>query len=142
MVVAGCTISQAINYDPSANVDDGSCDTATNGILDNNEVDTSNGYTYVPDDSFEKRLINLGYDNVLDNYVLTDEIINVTSLEVDNFSVNSQKIQDLTGIEDFAALEYLYCQSNWITELDLSNNLNLKNLSCNNNDLTSLVVAS
>ena len=134
----GCTNITAWNYDSLANVDDGSCDTATNGILDNNEVDTSNGYTYVPDDSFEKRLINLGYDNVLDNYVLTDEIINVTSLEVDNFSVNSQKIQDLTGIEDFAALQYLECGMNEITSLDLSQNITLSSVNCADNQLTSL----
>ena len=27
--------------------------------------------TYVPDDNFEQELINLGYDNVLDDYVNT-----------------------------------------------------------------------
>ena len=30
--------------------------------------------TYVPDDNFEQALINLGYDNVLDNYVNTSNI--------------------------------------------------------------------
>ena len=29
------------------------------------------GYTYVPDDNFEQALIDLGYDDVLDDYVLT-----------------------------------------------------------------------
>ena len=34
--------------------------------------------TYVPDDNFEQELINLGYDNVLDDYVLTANINTVT----------------------------------------------------------------
>jgi len=46
--------------------------------------------TYVPDDNFEQKLINLGYDNVLDDYVLTASINTVT-----NLNVNSQNISDL-----------------------------------------------
>ena len=34
--------------------------------------------TYVPDDAFEQELINLGYDNVLDDSVLTASIDTVT----------------------------------------------------------------
>ena len=52
--------------------------------------------TYVPDDNFEQALINLGYDNVLDDYVLMSSIDTVISLLVFN-----QNISDLTGIEDF-----------------------------------------
>ena len=40
------------------------------------------GYTFVPDDNFEQALIDLGYDDVLDNYVVTDNISGVTSLDV------------------------------------------------------------
>ena len=36
--------------------------------------------TYVPDDNFEQELINLGYDNILDNYVTTSSIDTVTLL--------------------------------------------------------------
>ena len=36
--------------------------------------------TYVPDDNFEQTLINLGYDNVLDDYVTTANISNVPQL--------------------------------------------------------------
>ena len=38
--------------------------------------------TYVPDDNFEQALINLGYDNILDNYVQTANIDTVTYLLV------------------------------------------------------------
>jgi len=33
--------------------------------------------TYVPDDNFEQALIDLGYDDVLDDYVLTANISGV-----------------------------------------------------------------
>jgi len=38
--------------------------------------------TYVPDDNFEQRLIVLGLDDVLDNYVLTSNISGVTHLDI------------------------------------------------------------
>ena len=58
--------------------------------------------TYIPDDNFEQVLINAGYDNVLDDYVLTSNINSITSL-----NVNSLNIHNLTGIEDFINLNYL-----------------------------------
>ena len=39
-------------------------------------------YTYVPDDAFEQRLINLGYDDTLDNQVRTTTIRQITSLDL------------------------------------------------------------
>ena len=38
--------------------------------------------TYVPDDVFESRLIQLGYDNILDDYVQTAAIDTITALFV------------------------------------------------------------
>ena len=56
--------------------------------------------TYVPDDNFEQALIDLGYDDVIDDYVLTANISGVTTLYV-----GSKEIADLMGIEAFTALE-------------------------------------
>ena len=90
--------------------------------------------TYVPDDNFEQALIDLGHDSApLDDYVPTDNISSLTTLNIEN-----KGISDLTGIEDFTALEYLYCSENDLTGLDLSNNTSLLYLDCNNNNLTSL----
>ena len=55
-----------------------------------------NLYTYVPDDNFEQRLIDLGFDDVLDDYVLTENINSVEDLYI-----NNSNISNLTGIEDF-----------------------------------------
>ena len=93
--------------------------------------------TYVPDDNFEQKLINLGYDNVLNNYVATTNINTVTSL-----NINSLSISDLTGIEDFIALTYLGCYSNQLTSLDVSANTALILLYCEDNQLTSLDVSN
>jgi hypothetical protein len=100
------------------------------------------GTTYVPDDNFEQALINLGYDNYLDNYVYTANIDTITTLDI-----SAQSISYLTGIEDFTALTYLDCSDNgingspfgggnpWIT----TNLPNLTYLDCSNNYFISMI---
>ncbi|WKK66348.1 LamG-like jellyroll fold domain-containing protein [Lutimonas zeaxanthinifaciens] len=92
--------------------------------------------TYVPDDNFEKALINLGLDDILDDYVLTSKINNIKILEIPNLNIS-----DLTGIEDFVSLEDLWCSDNNITSVDVSNLKNLKQLTISRNRLTSLDVS-
>ena len=89
--------------------------------------------TYVPDDNFEQRLIDLGYDDVLDDYVLTANIIGVTDLDI-----QYQSIADVTGLEDFASLQYFNCNTNQISILNFHPNVNLGDLVCRNNPLTEL----
>jgi len=79
----------------------------------------------VPDDNFEQALIDLGYDDVLDNQVLKENIQDVTIL-----NIPSRNIENLTGIEDFTALEELDCGFNKLNNLDVSQNINLKKLIC------------
>jgi len=93
--------------------------------------------TYVPDDNFEQALIDLGYDDVMDDYVLTANISGVTSLDV-----GEKEISDLTGIAGFTALTSLSCDNNQLTALDVSNNTALTNLHCGNNQLTTLDVSN
>lgn len=94
---------------------------------------SENQYTYVPDNNFEQALIDLGYDDVLDNYVNTSAIDTIIELHITN-----QLISDLTGIENFLQLTYLDCRYNSLTSLDVSNNFNLENLFCNNNQITDI----
>ena len=89
--------------------------------------------TYVPDDNFEQELMNLGLDWVFDDYVETAGIDTITYL-----NITSSSIADLTGIEDFIALRELFCYSNQILFLDLSNNTQLFEVSCSNNLLMSI----
>jgi len=115
--------------------------------------------TLIPDANFEGALINLGYDTgTPDGSVPTANISGVT-----NLYIAYKFISDLTGIEDFAALDTLQCQlnlltslnvtqntaltyftcfNNLLTNLDVSNNTALGTLSCGNNQLTSLDVSN
>lgn len=94
-------------------------------------------YSYIPDDNFEQALIDLGYDSGSPNdYVLFDNIKNIKVLNLKN-----KNIENLTGIEDFIALEELDCGNNNLTDLNISSNMALTHLSCFNNNLTSLNVS-
>ena len=67
------------------------------------------------------------------NYLTESEVAGCTTL-----SMNSKSISSLKGIRFFPALEKLYCSSNNLTELDLSDNTELTELYCSNNKLTKL----
>ena len=58
---------------------------------------------------------------------------------IDCFNLN---IYDLTGIEDFTNLNYLECNNNQLTSLDVSQNTYLNELYCYNNQLTSLDISN
>jgi len=91
-------------------------------------------FTFVPDDNFEQALIDLGYDSgPLDNYVLTSNIKNVTSIDISHRNIN-----DLTGIGDFVSLESLHCRENHLLILDVSQIATLRVLDCAVNPLISL----
>ena len=79
--------------------------------------------TFIHDDNFEQALINLGYDNVLDDSVLTANIYPVTVL-----NVSAQNISDFTGIEDFMNMDAFNFGGNLITSIDLSNNIKLDSI--------------
>ncbi|MDC0204305.1 hypothetical protein OAJ65_00755 [Flavobacteriales bacterium] len=91
--------------------------------------------TYVPDDNFEQELINLDLDIIFDDSVLTASIDTVTYLDIANSSIT-----DLTGIENFFSLTQLFCHSNQIDSINLSNNTQLFEVNCNYNQLVSLDV--
>ncbi|MCS5646199.1 MAG: hypothetical protein NZ838_08755, partial [Candidatus Marinimicrobia bacterium] len=93
--------------------------------------------TYVPDNNFEQALIDAGYDDALDDSVLTATISTVGSLYLEN-----KNISDLTGIEDFSNLSILRVHSNGLTSIDVSNIPLLTYLHLQDNDLTSLDVSN
>ncbi|WP_179021437.1 T9SS type A sorting domain-containing protein [Winogradskyella forsetii] len=89
--------------------------------------------TYVPDDIFEQYLIDQGYDTVLDNYVTTDNLTSVTSVDL-----NGTNVTDLSGIGDFLALTTLNVSSTLILTLDVTKNTALTLLNANDTALSSI----
>jgi gliding motility-associated-like protein len=98
-------------------------------------------YTQIPDPEFEGFLIYSGYDSGnIDGKVLTSNINSIKDIYFYPGAANIN-IKDLTGIEDFKALEKLNCINCNLTSLDLSKNIALTELICENNKLTSLNVS-
>jgi|TARA_R110000787_G_scaffold243400_1_gene349317 hypothetical protein len=89
--------------------------------------------TYIPDDNFEQRLIDLGYDDILDDYVLTANISGITNLDI-----QYQNISDATGLQDFASLGGFNCDNNQISNLNFHPNSNLNFFICQNNPISNL----
>ena len=67
----------------------------------------------IPDINFENKLIQLGYDNVLDGQIGFNDNVYVLDL-------SGALIQDLAGIEAFPNLCILDVSYNLLTEIDLS----------------------
>lgn len=86
--------------------------------------------TYVPDDNFERALIDMGYDDKMDDFVLTANISMVEELDLSGLEIHG-----LTGIEGFAALEALSCSDNLIKSLDMTRNVKLGMLKAENNEI-------
>ncbi len=100
-------------------------------------VTIDNSCTAIPDSNFEKALIDLGYDNVIDGKVLNSNISSVVNLDV-----SSKNISDMTGIQAFTSLQSLQCSSNYfLNNLDVTGLTSLLSLKCFETSLTSLNVS-
>ncbi|WP_026934278.1 hypothetical protein [Christiangramia echinicola] len=85
--------------------------------------------TYVPDDGFEEFLIDSGFDHVMDDYVLSENIYSVEYLYMEDYYYGS--FNDMTGIEDFKSLKFLQIigyHSDNLRSIDLSGNTNLEGI--------------
>ncbi len=98
--------------------------------------DEPNPIVTIPDNNFLSALIDLGVDANRDGIISPEEAEVIKSLEIRDFSIT-----DMTGIEAFVNLENLNCGENQLTSLDVSNNTALKELFCFSNQLTSLDVS-
>lgn len=96
--------------------------------------------TFIPDPEFESYLINEGIDTdgIINGQVLTADIEDELLLMI---GPNPQ-LNDLTGIEGFASLEELYLYQVDVSELNLSQNLALTQLSMDDMSLNSLDITN
>jgi len=123
-IIASCFDETALNYDDTQYDE-------TQYILVNEGC--FNGLTYIPDDAFEQHLINLGFDDVMDNYMSTYTAQNISQLFINNLDV-----YDLTGIEDFEILNYVSLYNLPIDSINLSSNTNLQNVFIHNTNVNYL----
>ena len=86
---------------------------------------------HFPDDTFRLYVSSFDFNN--DDNFTESEISAINSIYVSN-----QNITSLTGIEYFENLEYLSCDNNNISTLDLSNNKKLIHVICSYNEITYL----
>ena len=103
------------------------------GLISYNESSIYQDRTYIPDDNFEQAIIDLGFDDVLDDYVLTSNIN-----EVGGLGLISKNISDLTGIEGFRDLLNLDLSGNNLSIVDLSKNKVLRNVNLSGNQFESI----
>lgn len=91
--------------------------------------------TAIPDANFEAFLEANGMgDGIPNNHLVTTaNIVGVTTLSIDNLG-----IADLTGIEDFDALQTLYARNNVITTIAFSASQNITYIWLSNNNITSV----
>jgi hypothetical protein len=107
------------------------------------------GLTMVPDDNFETYLethdasgtvVAIGDPTSMGNGTNGDDLVFTSRIEtVTNLDVSFKMIADLTGIEDFLALENLQAYFNQITSVSLVDNTALKNLNLGGNGSLSTI---
>ena len=112
-------------------------------------VDLDDGYkeknytfslTYIPDDNLELYLINSGYDDVLDDYVLTESITSIDNLyikaidkfqndqSIDFYDFNNRfenRLTNLAGIEELTSLLYIELSGHNIDSINISKNTSI-----------------
>ncbi|MBA3985413.1 MAG: T9SS type A sorting domain-containing protein [Flavobacteriales bacterium] len=90
--------------------------------------------TVIPDPIFEQYLIDFGFDSdgIINGQVLTSDIDFRTSLFINETSP-IYPINDLTGIQDFAAVEYIQMNDVLAQVIDFGSLTNLQTLDCGYN---------
>ncbi|MCF0146753.1 MAG: hypothetical protein HUJ73_09245, partial [Eubacterium sp.] len=89
-----------------------------------------------PDDVF-RSYIQYYYDTDDDGFLSDDEI-----READEISLSGKGVSSLEGIKYFTSLEYLFCDNNTLSKLDVSACTELYDLDCSGNGLTELDVSA
>lgn len=108
--------------------------------------------TIIPDNNFERALIDLNIDSdlTINGHILTSDALLVTQLNLSpdsltnypypSIDIYNGMIHDLTGLEAFVNLERLEVNFTLIENLNTDNLINLRYLDCVDNMLTSISV--
>ena len=93
----------------------------------------------IPDANFKNYLVN---NSAINTNGDSEIQVSEASVFTGWINVHNKNISDLTGIEEFTSLIYLYCYDNQLTSLDVSNCSALTYLYCNDNQLIYLDVSN
>ena len=93
----------------------------------------------IPDANFKAYLVG---NSAINTNSDTEIQLGEASAFTGTIDCNGQNIYDLTGIEAFTALTYLYCYNNYLTSLNVFSNSALETLFCYGNQLPSLDISS
>ncbi|MDG2193508.1 MAG: hypothetical protein P8K77_01375 [Polaribacter sp.] len=123
-------------------------------LLDGFEEESyASNLTYIPDDNLESYLISAGFDDQMDDYVITSNVSSVSSIAIeatDNWTVGStigfwdfetrftDRISNLAGIEAFPNLMHLNLRGENLDSINITQNSNLISFDANFNTFNKL----
>ena len=111
---------------------DAGCDCIFEFALDTTEIVIAEiNEENFPDENF-REFVSVNYDKN------SDGILGIAEMGETFIDVSGRSIESLKGIEYFSDLEYLICENNMLTSLDLSKNKALRGLECSYNKIASL----
>lgn len=121
----------------SSNTNSTNATNSTSGINSSTLNNTTNTELEItkeifPDEIFRKYIIS-HFDTNKNEKLSSSEISKIENVDVSNMG-----IEDLTGIEYFTNINYLYCNGNKLKTLNLSKLTNMTVLDCSYNNLSSI----
>jgi len=112
-------------------------------VKDYDPLSDPEALTYIPDDNFEQAIIDAGFDDNLDDYVLTQNISGIVRLGTSESEIKlfNKGIKTLTGLDEFRNLKEFSADLNLVDSVDFSKNLNLEIISIYYNDIKSIDIS-
>ena len=132
----GYSFDHWTSADSSSEILYDSINSSSISVIVNSDITITGNFlpkTQLNDSSFEKYLIEIGVDDILDGFVDTKKCLTITSM-----NLSDKNIRDLTGINIFKNLKVLLLNNNFLEEIDLSQNTKLEILSISNNLISNI----
>ena len=133
------------NYISFSSELNGNCnlDLDADRVKDYDPLSDPEALTFIPDDNFEQSIIDAGFDDKIDDYVLTQNISSIVRLGTSESEIKlfNKGIRNLTGLGDFRSLKEFSADLNLIDSVDFSKNLNLETISIYYNNIKSIDIS-
>ena len=133
------------NYISFSSELNGNCnlDLDADRVKDYDPLSDPEALTFIPDDNFEQSIIDAGFDDKIDDYVLTQNISSIVRLGTSESEIKlfNKGIRNLTGLDEFRSLKEFSADLNLIDSVDFSKNLNLETISIYYNNIKSIDIS-